>query len=87
MHLFTDGKIALSSFLSRAFFQAKYEELLGQDGILTTQAPSVFPTQAFSFDNFLWAVATVRARAHAPLEAGALALVPFADAVRGQRTS
>eukprot|EP00983_Pelagomonas_calceolata_P022510 708995-Pelagomonas_calceolata.AAC.1 len=73
---------SLGTSLRRAFFQAKYEELLGTDGLLSNQAPSAFPPQAFTYDNFLWAVATVRARAHPPLEGGAIALVPLADAVR-----
>ncbi|KAF5833208.1 Rubisco large subunit N-methyltransferase [Dunaliella salina] len=69
----------------RAFFQAKYEELLGTEGLLSNQAPSAFPPQAFTYDNFEWAVATVRARAHPPLEGGSLALVPLADAVSHRR--
>lgn len=65
----------------RAFFQAKYEQLFGAGGLLSSAAPAAFPPQAFSYENFLWGVATVRSRAHAPLEADALSLVPVADAV------
>jgi hypothetical protein len=35
-----------------------------------------------SYERFLWAVGTVRARTHAPLDAAAIALVPLADLVR-----
>ena len=43
---------------------------------------SAFSPEAFTFENFMWGVSTVRARAHAPLELDALALVPLADSVR-----
>lgn len=34
-----------------------------------------------SYERFLWAVGTVRARTHAPLDGAASALVPLADLV------
>ncbi len=34
-----------------------------------------------SYERFLWAVGTVRARTHAPLDGAATALVPLADLV------
>lgn len=40
-----------------------------------------FPAATFSEAAFLWAVAAVRSRVHAPLEGDQLALVPLADLV------
>lgn len=44
--------------------------------------PGSFPAATFSEAAFLWAVAAVRSRVHAPLEGDQLALVPLADLVR-----
>ena len=45
------------------------------------QHPDAFPADVFTWESFLWAVATVRARIHAPLQGQQAALVPFADLV------
>jgi len=42
----------------------------------------LFPAEVFTYDGFLWAAATVRGRAHAPLDGASIALVPLADQVR-----
>lgn len=67
----------------RQFFQTRYEDL--QQGLFAQQ-PALFPADVFTFDNFLWAVATVRSRAHAPLEADKIALVPLADSIPHSRS-
>ena len=66
--------------LHRSYFQATYQELFGPRAPLSSQ-PSLFPPTAFTLENFLWGVGTVRARAHAPLDGDDIALVPLADAV------
>jgi hypothetical protein len=43
---------------------------------------AVFPAERFSYSSFSWAVASVRSKLHAPLDADPVALVPLADAVR-----
>ena len=48
------------------------------------QHPDAFPASVFTWERFLWAVATVRARIHAPLQGQQAALVPLADLVRGR---
>jgi len=68
----------------KAFFQSRYTQLFGPQGALSAQS-SLFPPSAFSYANFLWAVAHVRAHAHAPLEGDDLALVPLADEVAHRR--
>lgn len=66
----------------RAYFRQRWEELAGS--VFAAGGPAVFDTTGpFSYESFLWAAATVRARVHAPLEGEGLALVPLADAVRG----
>ena len=45
-------------------------------------ARSSFPEATFTEEAFLWAVAAVRSRVHAPLEGDQIALVPLADLVR-----
>jgi [ribulose-bisphosphate carboxylase]-lysine N-methyltransferase len=42
---------------------------------------ALFPADAYTYESFVWAVATVRSRTHAPLDGGAIALVPLADQV------
>ena len=44
----------------------------------------LFPADVFTEEAFLWAVAAVRCRVHAPLDGDQLALVPLVDLVRGQ---
>jgi hypothetical protein len=61
----------------RAFFAIKYQELFGEGGKLV----GALPAEAATYDAFIAAVATVRARTHAPLEGDALSLVPLADMV------
>lgn len=64
----------------RSFFQQKYQELFGPQGLFANQT-SLFPPNVFTLEAFVTAVATVRSRSHAPLEADKLSLVPLADAV------
>ncbi|KAK9826401.1 hypothetical protein WJX81_000123 [Elliptochloris bilobata] len=66
----------------RQFFEAKYAEL---DAGLLSQHRDVFPADMYSYDRFLWAVGTVRARTHAPLDGAASALVPLADLAAHRR--
>ena len=61
----------------RAYFQQTFADL---EANLFAADRATFPAEAFSYDNFLWAAATVRGRARAPLDgAEALALAPLAD--------
>jgi [ribulose-bisphosphate carboxylase]-lysine N-methyltransferase len=62
------------------YFRQKYEQLA--TGLFAAH-PDAFPGAVFSYEGFVWAVCTVRARVHAPLEGEAIALVPLADLVRG----
>lgn len=62
----------------RAFFKARFEQL---EDSLFEQHRDLFPPHVFSFQAFLWAVSTVRARVHPPLEGDRVALVPGADLV------
>jgi hypothetical protein len=64
----------------RQFFREQYDALNAQ---LFSANRAAFPLDAYSYERFAWAVATVRSRLHAPLDAEPLALVPLADAVRG----
>ena len=48
------------------------------------QHPDAFPANVFTWESFLWAVATVRAHIHAPLQGQQAALVPLADLVGGR---
>ncbi|KAL4444028.1 hypothetical protein ABPG75_011765 [Micractinium tetrahymenae] len=66
----------------RAYFQQRFEqlqaELFGPNG-------QAFDPAVFSFESFLWAACTVRARSHPPLDGGSIALVPLADMTQHQR--
>jgi hypothetical protein len=62
----------------RQFFREQYEQLQAS---LFGPNRAAFPAEAFSYDRFAWAVATVRSRLHAPLDADPVTLVPLADAV------
>lgn len=64
----------------RAYFQQTFADL---EANLFASDRAAFPADAFSYERFLWAAATVRSRAHAPLDGAAVALVPLADQVRG----
>lgn len=63
----------------RHFFEGKYAELEEQ---LFANYRDVFPSEVYTLDGFLWAVATVRSRVHSPLDGDDVALVPLADLVR-----
>lgn len=63
----------------RQFFQ---EQFLKLDEELFRPNRAAFPADAFTAERFAWAVATVRSRLRTPLDAGSLAIVPLADAVR-----
>jgi hypothetical protein len=63
----------------RQFFQQTFADL---EASLFSRDRGLFPAEAFTFGGFLWAAATVRSRAHAPLDGEAIALVPLADQVR-----
>ncbi|KAI7846455.1 hypothetical protein COHA_000066 [Chlorella ohadii] len=77
------GSQALQTAMAyRAYFQQRYEQL--QAELLQPNA-QVFDPAVFSFDAFLWAACTVRARSHAPLDGANLALVPLADMTQHQR--
>ena len=62
----------------RDFFEDQWHNL---NDNLFSQAPGLFPQDSFSYDRFLWAVATLRAHVHAPLQGAQVALVPLADLV------
>ncbi|KAL3159238.1 hypothetical protein ABBQ32_011210 [Trebouxia sp. C0010 RCD-2024] len=66
----------------RDFFEDRWQDL---NDNLFSQAPSLFPQDSFSYDRFLWAVATLRAHVHAPLQGAQVALVPLADLVQHAR--
>jgi hypothetical protein len=63
----------------RQFFFEQYQML---DEQLFSPNRAVFPAERFSYSSFSWAVASVRSKLHAPLDADPVALVPLADAVR-----
>ena len=62
----------------RAFFSGKFQEV---EAAVLDPDRALFPADVFTEDAFLWAVAVVRCRVHAPLEGDQLALVPLADLV------
>lgn len=66
------------AFVYRDFFEDQWQNL---NDNLFSQAPDVFPQASFSYARFLWAVATLRAHVHAPLQGAQVALVPLADLV------
>ena len=74
----TDCLTAVRGLYDRAFFQATFKQL--QAGLFA-QSPQAFAPAVFSFPHFLWAVAAVRGRSHAPLDGAKIALVPLADMV------
>ncbi|KAG2485714.1 hypothetical protein HYH03_015598 [Edaphochlamys debaryana] len=74
---------SLSGYL--AFFRATFEQL--QSGLFASN-PAAFPASVFTLPHFLWAVAAVRCRAHAPLSEGdKIAVVPVADLVSHRRAA
>jgi hypothetical protein len=64
----------------RTFFRATHAQL--QSGLFAAN-PAAFPAAAFSLPNFLWGVAAVRSRSHAPLEGDKIAIAPAVDLVSG----
>lgn len=80
------GTQLLASVLAyREFFEAKYRQIKAE---IFDVHPQIFtPVSAFAFDAFVWAVCTVRARAHNPLDGRDFALVPVADLVSHARGS
>lgn len=66
------------SVVNRDFFEGQWHNL---NDNLFSQAPDLFPQKSFSYERFLWAVATLRAHVHAPLQGTRVALVPLADLV------
>ena len=66
------------AYMYRDFFEDQWHSL---NHNLFSQAPGLFPQDSFSYDRFLWAVATLRAHVHAPLQGAQVALVPLADLV------
>lgn len=64
--------------VNRDFFEGQWQNL---NDNLFSQAPDLFPQKSFSYERFLWAVATLRAHVHAPLQGTRVALVPLADLV------
>lgn len=63
----------------RQFFQQTFADL---EANLLSPNRALFPADAFSYEAFVWAVATVRSRAHSPLDGANIAMVPLADQVR-----
>jgi len=80
------GSQLLSSVQSyRSYFQDRYAAL--QSGLFA-QYPDLFDTNTvFTYENFLWAVCSVRARVHPPLEGEQLAVVPLADLTQHRRAA
>jgi hypothetical protein len=77
-HLATGAPHRFQLFCCRAFFQTKFQDL---EANLFAKDRSLFPDDVFTYEAFLWAVSTVRARVHSPLEGDLVALVPGADLV------
>ena len=66
------------AFGCRDFFEEQWHDL---NDNLFKSAPDLFPSNQFSFERFLWAVATLRAHVHPPLQGAQVALVPLASLV------
>jgi [ribulose-bisphosphate carboxylase]-lysine N-methyltransferase len=66
----------------RAFFQQEYQNL--KENVFAAN-PEIFPSNLFTWDAFLWAACTVRARSHSPLDGEDVALVPLADLTQHAR--
>lgn len=62
----------------RDFFDDRWLDLKEQ---VFGSAPDLFPADHFFYENFLWAVTTLRAHVHPPLQGSQVALVPLADLV------
>lgn len=70
--------IAANPHMHRQFFSEQYQLL---DQQLFSKNRSVFPADVFNYNSFVWAVASVRSKLHAPLDSDPVALVPLADSV------
>lgn len=64
------------------FFRSTFQQL--QAGLFASN-PAAFPPSVFTLPRFLWAVAAVRSRSHAPLEGQRIAVVPLVDLVAHRR--
>ncbi|CAD7701616.1 unnamed protein product [Ostreobium quekettii] len=62
----------------REYFSQRFVEL--EAGVFK-KYPELFPSNVFTLEAWKWAVGTVRAQVHPPLEGESLALVPVADLV------
>ena len=79
LSLLEGTQLLISAESYRTFFQDKYGQLRSE---VFVAHPEIFPLELFSYDAFLWAACTVRARSHPPLDREDFALVPVADSVR-----
>eukprot|EP00878_Enallax_costatus_P013966 GHUV01014605.1.p1 GENE.GHUV01014605.1~~GHUV01014605.1.p1 ORF type:complete len:347 (+),score=91.08 GHUV01014605.1:276-1316(+) len=68
----------------KQFFSEQYQQL---DEQLFSPNRSAFPADAFNYSSFVWAVATVRSKLHAPLDSDPVALVPLADWLPHRRSA
>ncbi|GLI66288.1 hypothetical protein VaNZ11_010049 [Volvox africanus] len=66
------------------FFQATFQQLQSS---LFAANPAAFPPSTFTLPNFLWAVAAVRSRSHAPLDGAKIALAPLTELVSHRRSA
>ncbi|GLC45357.1 hypothetical protein PLESTB_000313900 [Pleodorina starrii] len=67
-----------------SFFRSTFSQL--QSGLFAA-SPAAFPPAVFSLPHFLWAVAAVRSRSHAPLDGAKIALTPLTELVSHRRAS
>ncbi|WIA29476.1 hypothetical protein OEZ86_011977 [Tetradesmus obliquus] len=80
-----EGTQLLESVMGyKQFFFEQYQSL---DEQLFSPNRAAFPVERFSYGSFCWAVASVRSRLHAPLDADPVALVPLADALPHRRNA
>ncbi|KIZ00282.1 rubisco large subunit N-methyltransferase [Monoraphidium neglectum] len=68
----------------RQFFRQTFADM--EEGLFAPDR-ALFPADAYTYESFVWAVATVRSRTHAPLDGGAIALVPLADQLPHRRAA
>eukprot|EP00879_Flechtneria_rotunda_P027161 GHRR01029036.1.p1 GENE.GHRR01029036.1~~GHRR01029036.1.p1 ORF type:complete len:413 (+),score=108.05 GHRR01029036.1:175-1413(+) len=79
------GTQLLESILGyKQFFLERFQQL---DQELFSPNRAAFPLEQFSYNNFAWAVASVRSKLHAPLDVDPVALVPLADALPHRRSA
>ena len=82
LELLAGSQLAASVEAYKNYFSDKFTSL--QNGVFK-QFPSLF--EWLSFEEFLWAVCTVRARVYAPLEGDNLAIVPLGDLTQHRRNA